>query len=291
VYELIHLEPGRRECDGTSRIGFNQLRRQVARLADEFCDLPCEDVNATGATGSGPYRRLLQDSRSLYRSDALDRLLPLGRIEPRALPGETYSLALTAGLIAGIFQSKLPRSQPVLYNGGYRNLDGDGHWWIPSGRVFFSPQSSDSPAQELEYAQRHFFLPHRYLDAFGNVAQVAYDSHDLVPVETRDAVGNVVQAQLDYRVMQPRTVTDANGNRAEAAFNAMGMLAGTAGWAIPWRASLPICPSRLFSNIFAIRWRTPRQFSATQPPAWSTICSPLTGPGGKPDRNQRLSIA
>jgi Insecticide toxin TcdB middle/C-terminal region len=53
VYELIHLEPGRRECDGTSRIGFNQLRRQVARLADGFCDLPCEDVNATGATGSG----------------------------------------------------------------------------------------------------------------------------------------------------------------------------------------------------------------------------------------------
>jgi RHS repeat-associated protein len=229
VYELIHLEPSRRDCDGRRLVGFVELRRQVARAGDGLHDLPFEDVNAAGATGPGLYRRLLKDFRSLYRSDALDRLLPLGRLESLALPGETYALAMTAGLIAAVFQGKLPQPELVLHNdGGYRDLHGDGRWWIPSGRVFFSPESSDGPSAELEYAQKHFFLPHRFVDAFGNVAHVAYDSHDLVPVKTRDAIGNVVQARLDYRVMQPRSVTDANGNRAEAAFDAIGMLAGTA---------------------------------------------------------------
>jgi hypothetical protein len=46
--------------------------------------------------------------------------------------------------------------------GGYVDLDGDTNWWIPSGRIFFSPGSADTSAQELAYARQHFFLPHRY---------------------------------------------------------------------------------------------------------------------------------
>ena len=50
--------------------------------------------------------------------------------------------------------------------GGYVDLDGNDHWWIPSGRVFLSPNSNDTAAQELACARQHFFLPQRYV-AFG----------------------------------------------------------------------------------------------------------------------------
>ena len=46
------------------------------------------------------------------------------------------------------------------------DLDGDGQWWAPSGRSFFSPGTNDSAAQELAFARQHFFLTHRQRDAF-----------------------------------------------------------------------------------------------------------------------------
>ena len=229
VYELVHLESIRRDSDRTGLLRFNELRHLVARAGDGRHDLPFEDVKADGATGPGPYRRLIQAARTLYRSDSLDRLLPLGNLDPLALPGEKYSLALTPGLIAQVYQSRLPQPHPILgADGGYVDLDGDGRWWVPSGFIFYSANATDDTALELEHARRHFYMPRRFKDPFGNILLVTYDPHDLMPVETRDAGGNVMQAQLDYRVLQLRRVSDANGNRSEAAFDALGMLVGTA---------------------------------------------------------------
>ena len=42
--------------------------------------------------------------RTLYRSDDLTALLPLGDIESLALPGESYKLAFTPGLLAQVFE-------------------------------------------------------------------------------------------------------------------------------------------------------------------------------------------
>ena len=39
---------------------------------------------------------------------------------------------------------------------------------------------------------------------------------------------NVVSAINDYRVLQPSTVTDPNGNRSQVAFDALGLVVGTA---------------------------------------------------------------
>ena len=50
--------------------------------------------------------------------------------------------------------------------GRYVHSEGDANWWIPSGRIFYSPGSEDTSAQELAYASQHFFLPHRYRDPF-----------------------------------------------------------------------------------------------------------------------------
>ena len=48
-------------------------------------------------------------------------------------------------------------------------------------------------------------------------------------VETRDALGNRVTVDAnDYRVLQPRLVSDPNRNRTEVAFDALGLVVGTA---------------------------------------------------------------
>jgi RHS repeat-associated protein len=175
-------------------------------------------------------KRLIERQRSVYRKNDLEGLLPLDRVESMALPGESYKLALTSGLL-DVFRSKATAGemQSILCDARYRDLDGEGQFWIPSGRAFYSPDTDDPAAQELGYARAHFYLPHRFRDPFGNTTIVAYDEkYNLSLVYTRDAAGNETASEPDYRVLQPRKVTDPNGNRAEARFDALGMLAGTA---------------------------------------------------------------
>ncbi|HON35760.1 MAG TPA: SpvB/TcaC N-terminal domain-containing protein [Methanothrix sp.] len=221
------------------------------RLRHKFTDQVSYEATATG----NPCRRPIEWLRTLYRRDDLNGLLPLGELQPLALPGESYKLAFTPGLIAQVFQR--PRqgqaAEPLLPNlmavlggqagnrGGYlpsQALKGDGrfpvtddddHWWIPSGRSYFTANPADAPAVELEQAQQHFFLPRRYRDPFGQDALVEFDAHDLLMVKTSDALGNSVTVEAnDYRVLQPRLVSDPNRNQTEVTFDTLGMVAGTA---------------------------------------------------------------
>ena len=52
------------------------------------------------------------------------------------------------------------------HEGRYVHTEGDANWWIPSGRIFYSPDPGAHAAQELAFAREHFFLPHRYRDPF-----------------------------------------------------------------------------------------------------------------------------
>src|SRR5205085_318310 len=176
-----------------------------------------------------------------------------GELESLALPGESYKLAFTPGLLTQVFRRN---GQPLLANpanvlsgqgadrGGYVDLDGNGRWWIPSGRTFFSSNPNDTAAQELTHARQHFFLPHRYRDPFHtNVVStesfITYDGYDLLMLETRDALGNCVTvgerdvdpAQPlvlhvhDYRVLQAALMMDPNRNRSDVVSDALGMVA------------------------------------------------------------------
>ena len=184
-------------------------------------------------------KRLIERVRTLYRKNDLTRFLAKDRLESMALQGEAYKLAFTKGLLDKIYVrgglNLLPGNPAEVLEGsgpdrgGYITLDGDGKWWIPSGRSFFTTNPADNATTELTQAQQHFFLPRRYRDPFSQDASVDFDAHDLLMTETRDALGNGVMVNVyDYRVLQPHLVSDPNRNRTEAAFDALGMVVGTA---------------------------------------------------------------
>ena len=194
--------------------------------------------------------RLIERVRTLYRKNDLTGFSPLEQVDSLALPGETYKLALTPGLLKAVYKRErtgqatenlLPDPSAVLGSkkpdgGGYVDLDGNGNWWIPSGWVFYWQNLADNPAQELDFARKHFFLPHRFCDPFGKNTVLAYDSSETDPrrnyniliAETCDPLDNTVLAQNNYRVLQPELVTDPNGAVSEALFDALGLVVATA---------------------------------------------------------------
>jgi RHS repeat-associated protein len=234
LFELLKVKPEVDLRDITNLFRFGELADKVAAAADGSHDLPFRDWQGLGAVVNAPCRRPLKKSRSIYRCNDLRRLLPPGRLETLALPGQNYTLTFTRDLLTAVYRRRdppkdlLPERASVLPDAGYVDLDGDGNWWVPSGRVFYSAEEGGGAAHELGEALRHFFVVRRYRDAYGNVLRVAYDRHDLAPIETTDPVGNVVRAEFDYRVLSPRLATDPNGNRSAVAFDALGRVAGTA---------------------------------------------------------------
>jgi len=255
TYELTGICPP----DQAERFQFDQWTQ------DDFAICRCAKEIPYEATPNHQLhqKRLIESVRTRYRSDDLASILPDGQIEPRMLTGESFKLAFTPGLIDKTFtrntpdgetETLLPNPSEVLAvdptasatdRGGYVDLDCNGHWWIPSGRNFLSPAADDSPAEELAFAQQHFFLDRHIRDPFHTDSAstetfITYDEHDLLVVDTCDQVGNRVTAGErdqdgkllsngnDYRVLQPALVMDANRNRSAVEFDAMGMVVGTA---------------------------------------------------------------
>ncbi len=164
TYELIHLVPSSQEAGITNLFRFDELAALVARAGDGTHDLPFEDFDAVGATRDAPCRRLIAESRDYYRADRLDRILALGVAEPLALPGQSFKLAFTPGLLALVYrrtdppQELIPDLPQVMHHEGkYADVDKNGRWWISSGRVFYAPHECAATV-ELEQARRHFFL-------------------------------------------------------------------------------------------------------------------------------------
>jgi hypothetical protein len=171
-------------------------------------------------------KRLIEHIRTLYRADDLAAPLPLGALEPLALPYESYKLSFTPALFAQVYGDRA--TEVLLVEGGYVHSEGDANWWIPAGRTFYHADPNASADQEREHAREHFFLPQRFEDPFDQRTTTAYDGYDLLIRSTRDAVGNELHAEQDYRVLQTKAVIDPNNNRSEAAFDILGLVAGTA---------------------------------------------------------------
>lgn len=171
-----------------------------------------------------PQKRLLKWKRTYFRPDdattALDGIpLRLGEIQSLALPYESYQAALTNDLLQSVFVKV--NGDPslvtpaILSEAGYhQELDVAGYWWVPSGRQTFDPDK--------------FYLPQQSRDPFGNLSTTEYDDYALLVKSATDPVGNTIQAHNDYRVLQPDMLTDPNNNRSAVAYDALGMVVGTA---------------------------------------------------------------
>jgi RHS repeat-associated protein len=236
TYEVIGLAPrsARPGHGGDSGLfEFAELRDQLASIRAE---VPFEDWDVDPAALAAPARRPIAHSRVRYRRDDLSGALPLGELEPMALPYRSYRLAMTSGLVRSLYSDRV--SGDMVSAAGYLR-DGD-MWWLPSGQAFYSPGDGDEPGAELSFAKQHFFLPVRFVDPFGAVTTVTHDGYDLLVSEVRDALGNLVTAGErdadgritsggnDYRVLSPWLISDANRNRGAVAFDALGRVSGTA---------------------------------------------------------------
>ena len=234
TFELLKVTPGANEPFVTNLFRFDELSELIDRASDGHHDIPYHDLYAGTARDEAPYRRLFEAGRSRYRSNDLERCLGPGVIESLAIPYENYKLAFTPGLVTQVYGDKA--TDAMFAEGGYVHSEGDDSWWIPSGKVFYSPGGDDTCAQELAFARRHFFLPQRFVNPFGNCTIVSYDSddadpwknHNLLLTGMRDPLGNTVSARNDYRVLQPACVTDPNGVVSEVLFDAIGLVVASA---------------------------------------------------------------
>jgi RHS repeat-associated protein len=180
-----------------------------------YFKLPIIDYEVSPTEGQ-QQKRLIEHVRTLYRKDGDASTvnptpLPLGQIDSLALPCESFKLAFTPGLLTLVYGNKLASGD--LGNEG-KYVQQEGGWWIPSGRQAFDANN--------------FYLPIQTKDPFGNLYRNTYDRYHLLAVRTEDPLQNVVQLKNDYRVLQPWEITDPNGNRSQAAFDALGMVVGTA---------------------------------------------------------------
>lgn len=183
-------------------------------------------------------KRLVEHVRMLFFNDAdsrnldfLTKPLPFGEQGYLGLPYETYKLALTIDLLDAVFSDKLTAEvQNDLGNAAksgylsgnplavrFRDEKTHGQYWIRSGIAGFADD-----------ADKHFYLPERYIDPFDNETTLTYDGNDLFIQSSSDPVGNTTRVmQFDYRVLAPREIEDINGNLSEVSFDVLGLLAAT----------------------------------------------------------------
>ncbi|HEX4817118.1 MAG TPA: SpvB/TcaC N-terminal domain-containing protein [Nonomuraea sp.] len=185
-----------------------ELRAGMAAATEvDFSEHPAENMRRL---------RLLGRTRTLYRGDDL-AVLPLSQQSSLGLLFESYRLAFTKPVIDAHYAGTIGEADWIA--AGYRDLDGDGHRWIPSG-------TSRYPVN----AAARFYLPSGTRDPFGIETEVTYDRYHLLVqrVSVTQAAWNTSSAVNDYRLLCPRELTDVNRNRTAVAFDPLGLPVRTA---------------------------------------------------------------
>lgn len=223
------LELVSKEWSAATWLTLDQLRA----AAEQWKKLPILPAHEAWTPEQRGYR-LLEHSRTYFRSEDLRRDLPLGQTGASAWPAERFDLVLTPRHLE-LLSEKVDAQEAVgiltSEHAGYRDLDGDGFLWAPLGRTYFAAEAgvgSQAAALELAHAKKHFFLPYRSTDPFGRATRFGYDRHGLHLTSMVDAVGNTTKAGYDYRVQKAAWVIDPNGNRISAAYDGRGMICAVA---------------------------------------------------------------
>ena len=177
TYELLNVaaEAGQRYV--TNLFRFDEMAGKIQEIIDAGREIPYADVEAAGAAPDQTYRRLVEQVRTLYRSDDLTRLLEPGELESLALPGESYQLAFTPDLLDSIYRrggENLLPDRADLLSGTAGDQAAMSIWMamaaggFPSGRIYYHPNTPPPGTQRASEARAHFFLPRRFQDPFGH---------------------------------------------------------------------------------------------------------------------------
>lgn len=178
-----------------------------------------------------PHKVLTSCTRTTYWSNALTGVLGLGTAELYSVPDRTYQLCLTPGMVSNTYLSQKGLDPGALVDAGYVDLDGDGHWWIPTGTTRYrksTAAASQGSPTELQAARASFWTPTVTVDAFGNESSHDLDEYCLLITASTDPMNNTTNKEWDYRHLQPVLVTDINGNRKATMLSPLGEVAATA---------------------------------------------------------------
>ncbi len=184
----------------------DELRQALAAAAPVAFEAP---------RGAGLALRLVAETRDRFLAPDLAAELAFGTLGTLAEVARRYTLALTDTLRAAVYGADLAAADRAEL--GYVDLDGDGAWWMRSGRsVLGAP------------ALARFHLPDALEDAAGRVTQLAYDPHLLVLTSETDPVGNTTSRRIDYRLFATVELTDPNGDRVGIVHDLQGLVTARA---------------------------------------------------------------
>jgi glycosyltransferase TcdB-like subunit of Tc toxinin len=118
TYELTGFKPARQ----AKQFSFNEwVENDFARLK-EAVEIRYGQSRPNAKTA---------DRTSPHRKNDLTDLLPVRALESLALPGESYKLAFTQGLLTQVYSNRVTDSM-LAAEGAYVHSEGDDNWWIPS---------------------------------------------------------------------------------------------------------------------------------------------------------------
>lgn len=180
-------------------------RTELSQAFQDARPVGYEDLEAPGLV-----KRQLKQSETRFINDSLDGALIPGALSPLGIAWQTYQLAFTPSLLQSIYGDKVDSAS---LEAGYVDLNGGGHWWVPSGTAIYS-----------EDAAEKFFIPEGARDPFGNPSWVDLDDYLLLSIRSRDAKQNEVIAFNDYRTLQPQFVRDPNHNWSGVEVDELGMV-------------------------------------------------------------------
>jgi RHS repeat-associated protein len=173
-----------------------------AAIAVDFADTPLNGQ-----------KRLLSNSRTRYRAD--DAITPLlfGELSSQAITDESYQMAFSPDILTQAYGSRVDAVMLGPGNAGYIDLDNNGHYWVPSGKAFYT-----SPLTR-------FFTPELFKDPWGNETQLKlWSDYWLLPESTTDALGNSSSVvSYNWRNLQPIRMKDLNDNISEMLYDALGL--------------------------------------------------------------------
>ncbi|GAP91519.1 hypothetical protein SAMD00023353_3101290 [Rosellinia necatrix] len=185
------------------------------------------DVEDADMTKAG-IKALIARDLVLYRSSDLSNRLPSGKLELYSDVDQQFQLAITPRNLSGPLSGFIPADYQGFLEkqGGYIDLNGDNHWWIPSEQARYAA-TTDSKI-ELKAARAGFYIPIVHIDPFGVQTQSELDAYKLFFTKTIDGVQNSVDSVYDYAALQIKLSTNPNGNQTATVFDALRRAVGGA---------------------------------------------------------------